>query len=354
MEIDLHRQKSCLQVKSPQPRGQRIYWTPLDPNERPKTIIIRPIDGVKFNYLMAKSDPVNNRYSCFRNDMKFHDITFQEFEACMALLDNVCENVFPNLCKFDVTTMEKVKESASNGELMLDQRNSCKPPQAEEEYLGIYNREAETVAALSFDQTSYIYNSGPLDITHEEEGLHCKNLIDATCSAWDLTWEEEPYCTDDPNFILHGSPVQKVEDLISGNTNVKKNCDWIAKNKRMCTIKSRDTGKRAFEACRKSCGYCSCADNKKYLFNGQPEKDCNWIKEDSTTRCTLDGAENNCRATCNITEKCCEDDPKFYYNKEPKRDCKWAAMNKIRKSARCGKRPVAAKCPMACDLCPSP
>ncbi len=302
---------------------------------------------------MTLLDEENEEYYCVRNDMKFHNLSLQEAEACMARLDDVCDNVFPKLCAFDVTNMEAVKDSASNGELMLDQTNSCKEPSDTEEYLGIYTNGGDTVAAISFASDKYIYDSGdPKEIEFPSmQGLHCKNLIDTTCSAWDLTGEIEPLCMDDPDFVLHATLMEEVEDLIFGNANGPKDCEWVASNKKACATKCRTTGKRVFQACCDTCGYCNCSDSETYRFNGQPGKGCDWIQEDPVTRCTLDGAKENCKTACDA--KCCKDNPKFRFEKNEIKNCAWARKNWKRKPFRCAKKAVAANCPESCDLCPS-
>ena len=352
LEIDLHRTRSC--VSNEPDAMERIYWTPIDPNERPSANIVRPIDGVKYNYIKAIYDPKSSYYSCTRNDMRLDYITSQQAKACIDLLRHTCDNVKPQLCGFDVTFMESIKKSVSDGGMTLDQDMTCKQPTSREENeYGIYTKHSSVKrkVAISYDKDEIIVDSESREVSNQEQGTHCTDLIASTCSGWKLTRNEESQCMDDPNFRLHANIIEEeleaVKDLFTGTGRTVKNCEWVAEDLTRCRAKSK-SGRRVFESCRQTCGYCTCSDNEGYRFNGQADKGCEWIKQDSSERCSLEGASEHCKTSCGT--KCCEDNPNFRFQKEEHKTCGWARKNRAQ---RCTKRAVAVKCPETCGLCPS-
>ncbi len=351
LEIDFHRTRSCASDKPDV--MERIFWTPIDPKDRPQSSMVRPIDGVKYNYLKAIFDTENSYYSCSRNDMKQENLTREQAEACILFVKDACDDVKPKLCSFDLTFMESVKNSVSDGDLILDQDISCMDG---EEY-GIYEKASPTFTktAIMFDEDVVVVNSESQELSNDMQGDHCTNMITSTCSEWQLTRSEDSQCVDDPNFVLHGNFIQTIEEeletienFVTGSSNTVKNCAWVAEDLTRCRTLSSDTGLRAFESCRQTCGTCTCSDNEAYRFNGQLDKGCEWIKEDSASRCSLEGASDNCKVACDT--KCCQDNPRFRFMSEEHKTCKWASKNKVK---RCNKRAVANNCPETCGLCPS-
>ena len=48
------------------------------------------------------------------------------------------------------------------------------------------------------------------------------------------------------------------------------------------------SGSRAFEFCRRTCGYCACEDDRNFDFNGLLDCDCDWVAKNRTPfRCAI-------------------------------------------------------------------
>lgn len=83
-----------------------------------------------------------------------------------------------------------------------------------------------------------------------------------------------------------------------------KDCDWVAIfPEARCLVKA-DDATYAYEHCLESCGACdaSCDDDASWHKNGEPSKDCTWVKR-VYNRCSVLGADANhafraCRRTC--------------------------------------------------------
>lgn len=93
-QIYLHGGKSCAARNSD--AKHQIYWTPFDQSERPKSGLVRSIDGVKFNYLKVIYDRENSYYSCTRNDGRWDNITRDQAQDCMAILQDTCDRFMPH------------------------------------------------------------------------------------------------------------------------------------------------------------------------------------------------------------------------------------------------------------------
>ncbi len=338
--------------------SKKLFWTPIDPIARPQSDFIQSKDGVKYNYLSATYDPESSVYSCTRNDYRLFDITPAEAQACMDKIQHTCDHVLPLLCEIDLPYLESLIQDADSGTLLLDQDQSCITNELEAlspTTLGIYSKDStpKTKAGIEKSENRYFFDSDEAsDLENVDQGTHCENLISSTCSNWKMTREVDKSCTDDPDFVLHGNIIQEdieiVGDFVSGTHHDIKNCEWVVDNKR-CGHKDRVTGKRAFEFCRKSCGYCNCSDNPEFRFNGQKDKDCSWVAQDSATRCLLEEVSDACITTCNTS--CCKDDTDFLYKGKDGRDCEWVGNGDHNTWNKCKKKSIASQCPETCNKC---
>jgi len=91
------------------------------------------------------------------------------------------------------------------------------------------------------------------------------------------------FCINDPTFKAKGNP--------------EKDCDWIANNPTTrCLV---DSG--AELGCPAICnpGCIGCTDDQDYKYNGNDEKTCEWVAEKPDKRCDNGESFDSCQATCN-------------------------------------------------------
>ena len=107
----------------------------------------------------------------------------------------------------------------------------------------------------------------------------------------------------------------------------------------------------------------SCTDDPFFAVSNRfPERDCDWVAEMASVRCTKNKTKKGCPATCGecpgvpmatpapTTPPVCEDDPFYTFsNRFPERDCDWVAEMA---SVRCRKNKTRKGCPATCGDCP--
>jgi len=122
----------------------------------------------------------------------------------------------------------------------------------------------------------------------------------------------------------------------------------------------------------------SCMDNSDYLFRDKPNKDCEWVAEDTDKRCKKKVIKSGnvkvfeeCRMTCGDCEELeselesdeeefdCEDDDDFEFKGKAGKDCDWV-KNKIeqqglqfcrQKAKKKKKKKIKDFCKMTCGNC---
>eukprot|EP00536_Pseudo-nitzschia_multiseries_P014127 jgi/Psemu1/213831/e_gw1.661.3.1 len=95
----------------------------------------------------------------------------------------------------------------------------------------------------------------------------------------------ETNCEDDPDYTWNGKK--------------RFTCAWAGKTKfrKRCFQRDRITGKRVMHhcprSCKKKCVYeRKCLnDNPNYKFNNDSSKNCDWVAEKPTNRCSKKNAE---------------------------------------------------------------
>lgn len=160
-------------------------------------------------------------------------------------------------------------------------------------------------------------------------------------------------CTDDAEWYKKDEP--------------DKSCAWVAEfSPTRCAVRGFDD-KLAFQSCRESCGTCfeepcSNEDSPTWFMIGQPEKDCAWVADAYLSRCSrfsedgvyaFEACPYACR-TCGFSD--CEDSSTWTVESDTSKDCDWVGEAS---SLRCSKHGADTNasamafvsCPQACQVC---
>ncbi|KAJ8603816.1 hypothetical protein CTAYLR_000243 [Chrysophaeum taylorii] len=209
-------------------------------------------------------------------------------------------------------------------------------PSAEPTYVPTFEPSFEptprpTEGSTCFDDTTW-YKSGDTDkdctwvasfvptrcAVRGEDGRDAYQACQESCDACD-----EGSCEDSTSWTLSSDDT--------------KDCAWVEEFYRNRCTRQSDDGAYAFEACPYACRTCSkCEDSTSWSIETDASKNCAWVAESSTLRCTKYGLEDgettlgflSCRDACQVCEGetgTCEDSTTWYKNGEPSKDCDWVA-----------------------------
>ena len=171
-------------------------------------------------------------------------------------------------------------------------------------------------------------------------------------------------CSDDVDFRYKGKSWASCPNL---NTRMSRR-----KRKRVCRKYDDDTQKYVFQHCRKSCQMCTCRDDANFIFNNNPEYNCDWVStlegREKKSICANSDVNENCKVSCG--SRCCRNSPTFKYWKELEYDHndgydgygkrrnlnrweKWTCKNVTNANWKeeCKNKKVAINCPMICRKC---
>jgi len=330
----------------------KFYWTDIDPEQRPLTSWLNEeIDGIAYNYLSAQYDPNDDGNNICGSSDTLRKISSAEAEVCYNLLKDTCEIVAERSCPcFSLGSLSVAEDSIRAGDTILDQEKSCVEPAGDHDQYGLFQIDEDNQSQIAFTVNGIgdmcLMDSDIAVSVNTDQGFHCKKMMTYACAALDLPKGDggQAKCHDDPDFLFNG--------------NRRKDCAWVGGDKKKCRKMNRGTGKRVFEFCRASCGYCACEDDENFHVNGQADKDCAWVADNAEDRCAMAGVSEHCIQACSHRTKCCEDNADFKWWGNHKHDCEWVAGNgkssksNKRREARCGKKAIAANCADTCGKCP--
>lgn len=316
--VDIHRPSSCAMNNNA--ISMNYVYNKAARKELEGIPFSGMIDGVHYNHLGAIFDAVNDTYECSEDDVH-QEISAAEAEACHKLLTDTCANLVQNICPcYSVHDLIQVERDAVNNKVEISGEKTCTESDAESSVYGLFevsdvDRSVTTRFGIQQNGDYCFDGSEDPQETSGLQAIHCQILMKDSCDVIKVRKPEvgtevgtdEASCEDDASFL--------------GNGRAARTCaSWVTEDpKRRCKKKLK-SGKRVFEFCRETCGYCACKD----------ETDTN----------------------------CCKNNPKFLFWDIPDLDCVWAAgdksKNKAKKRAkRCKYTAVARNCPEMCGMCPA-
>jgi len=332
-----------------------INYAPLHleswPGDNTEDIVL--LDKIQYRSLQV----TNN--SCRGNGSENTDLNEEQANSCLEVLQDACTNtlrksVCPCYSHVDIKTLN---QRIGDVDMVLDQEKTCNADYSSTAFYGIHEISDVDLSGNSCPQCSKVSyaalkTSGcvvgndtgapehrflrPIIQTNQFQSMHCHAMMDDMCSNLKLSRGADLGCEDDDEYQFRHRD--------------GKNCPWAGEKNKELRCSKMDTvhgGKRVFESCRSTCGYCDCEDNTSFRFNASEDKDCNWVKADAANRCALYGVSDHCKSTCGA--KCCRDDLSFQHKGFI--NCSWAGKNPKRKKFRCAKKVVARNCPETCGLC---
>jgi hypothetical protein len=346
-----------------------LAWEELSTNDRrnggPPGLINQPEgDSKQYGGYVVTLNKNNNEGYCTNYPSAVSDrYHILQMATCHKYMQAQCLIIDQSVCPcYDMDDMTTLKERLANDEVVMDVEKSCKKDHETLPY-GIYLKEAEITSiqqvdplksSATFEQTDMRFwgvnvdkmmcfdgsdMDYPLDPNHTtNQGEHCKTLIESICDTLQPALEEDECggskCGDDPDYKFRG---QTCKQLASGSK---------LKTRRKCKRKEKN-GKFVFETCRDSCQMRECVDDSDFYFNGNPEKNCDWIKSNKDY-CADDQVRKYCVVSCGT--KCCKDNGKFSYRLS---EDEFAHCNffKLKRQKYCSKKSIAYNCPKSCGKC---
>jgi len=157
--------------------------------------------------------------------------------------------------------------------------------------------------------------------------------------------QQDEICSDDDKFTF---------DIQWGGGKTKK-CDFFRfdASKTEMRVLNHCGRPSIAEACRKSCGTCTCADNPKHT--------CNENHDDPTIQTSPPSVEGSSLPTSIPSEqdKICSDDDDFsfdiQYGGGKTKKCDWflfdASKTEMRVRNHCGRPSIAEACQKSCETC---
>eukprot|EP00554_Chaetoceros_debilis_P013833 CAMPEP_0194113194 /NCGR_PEP_ID=MMETSP0150-20130528/15612_1 /TAXON_ID=122233 /ORGANISM="Chaetoceros debilis, Strain MM31A-1" /LENGTH=493 /DNA_ID=CAMNT_0038803059 /DNA_START=45 /DNA_END=1522 /DNA_ORIENTATION=- len=344
LSVDIRRDDSCGSKNGDPNTDLEIVWEHFDELDLfPKNPT--PINYYNFpNVVGATYNPKRASYECRGDDIK-RLISKEEAKVCFNMVKETCEKIEENICPcFDLEDLLSNAKKIEEGEYILDQDKTCRQGLAPAAY-GIVLQDrclsgAPFCPIISIgvmnDYPACFSESAIVSKTSESGAKHCKRMLDTVCGGLTLSRLEDSQCIDDMDFKMNGSSY--------------KDCKWLSSHPPsqiygICRKKDRRTGKRIFETCRKTCGYCNqCEDQDNYFFNGREGsniKGCDWVGQD-LSRCVIEGVSESCAGTCET--KCCKDDTGFRFKHNGKKKaCGYiATLNPKQRQDLCSPLKVAS------------
>jgi hypothetical protein len=328
------------------------------------------MDGIAYHSLSATYDTVNQIYEC-RNDDVRSKITANEALQCHNLLKSTCQKIEDRICPcYSMSQLAKAEIRIRKGADVIDAARSCVIPTKEFDKYGLYQisdfnsnglpcDDCTTIMFAVQNENACFDGTDIVRMINVGQRMHCFNMMQNACSSMepllsDVTLPILPECHDEIEYR-----VDLRED---------RDCQWVGEDlKKRCRRSDSSTGKRVFEHCRKTCGYCACKDDENFLLNGESGNNCDWVGQDPVTRCALDeSVRNSCVATCST--KCCKNSEKFKLWGIPSLTCAWVSgkVGKVSQSLKgskapasrsnhvlCGLKSFSANCPESCGMCPA-
>jgi hypothetical protein len=365
--VDIHRESSCNNESN---STLQLNWTYLDRSEqqlRMKYPNYVRMDGIAYNHASVTYDDGSTRdgketFQCRMEDMLIL-ITADQARVCREQLEYACSRAQRSVCPcYSLSDLVLAEAQIFDDEIILDREMSCvRPLTREEGQYGLFQVRTEDndkTGPWSYNRNSsfplYTVNNS-MDMCHGEraqgegrisrmytsQALHCRRLMQESCTSLSEPYMVEPMCTDDDIFAF-----KRVKT---------KNCSWVAEDpKDRCRRLDRRVNKAVFESCRKTCKMCACVDDPDFRL-GDPKKDCDWVKQDAPIRCRMENAAGNCLGSC--SSKCCQDNPYFrIWGKDGcdlvKDSGNQTSKRIMKRNNRCARKIFANNCPFTCGRCP--
>lgn len=344
--VDIHKPTSCIA------RNGRISLAYVNVHgaRDGRPAFNGSINGVVYKHLSATfiDTPERQDFECSQEDMH-RMISEGEAKACFELIEEACAETYEKTCPcYGIHNLVDAETKAKDGSLKLDKEKTCVNDAAT---YGIFQFSDTNLNGLPCEDNSNecsttlygitksnvpdtpnfcMSGSDELQIVNQEQTMHCQELLKDSCAIL----EEEPVDAEDPDNDAEEPDVDvgpiedanekcKDEGTFVEEGSIERSCDWVIEDPAVrCHAVDSVSKKPNFHYCRKTCGYCACAD--------------------------VD--EGN---------QCCEDKSgKFEFKSGKMRSCRKVVGRKRRNKKlgkrarkRCKSQNVASNCPEACGYC---
>lgn len=325
--VDIHKPTSCTA------RNGRISlkYVNVHGARDGKPAFNGSLNGVVYKHLSATfiDTPERQRFECAQEDMH-RKINEGQAKACFDLIEEACAVTTEKICPcYGIHDLVDAEAKAKDGSLKLDRKKTCV-------------NDSSTYGIFQFSDTNL-------------NGLPCEdNSSKCSTTLYGVTESNVP---DMPNFCMSGSD----ELLPIVNQEQTMHCQELLKDS--CAILEEES----VDANEK------CKDKGTFVEEGSTDRSCDWVSKDPSGRChAVDSVSKKpnfyyCKKTCGFCacadvdegDKCCEDEiGKFEFKSGKMRTCRKVVGRKRRNKKlgkrarkRCKSENVASNCPEACGYC---
>jgi len=307
----------------------------------------------------------------------------KNINTCQMFIRDACTLLKRAMCPcYDLDDIMKLRDKIANDpDFVLDMEKSCKDPNSNDGLpYGIYQKDVEiTITQSSLTDRMHIYNVGGKQsyssLTFKDElkfgvgvkgsgetvchdgsdmarpdldalqSTHCHSLMEYLCESLELSSGADRNNPTVPDRSADDESYRK-------NGREKQTCKFLTRTalrkRRNCKKRDKNTGKLVFEHCRESCYAGSCVDDGDFFFNGQKDKDCDWVAKNKAY-CVDDYVARSCVSACDT--ECCRDDPDFKFDHNLVTNLSCRNISSVDEEGYCNRKRIANKCKMSCLKC---